>query len=118
MSPIPPSERQTQNRVIDLFRKELGYRYLGNWMDRPGNHCIEEGLFTAWQTDRGVDAFLQERALFALRQAVAQQGKTLYESNQATYHLLRYGVQVKQPGKPTVTVPLIDWLHPLANERN
>lgn len=116
MKPIPPSERKTQDRVIELFRQKLGYRYLGNWMDREGNHCIEEGLFTAWQADRGTDAFQQERALYALRQAVEQQGKTVYEANQATYALLRYGVQVKEPGKPTVTVPLIDWLHPLAND--
>lgn len=53
MKPIPPSERKTQDRVIELFRQEPGYRYLGNWMDREGNHCIEEGLFAAWQADRG-----------------------------------------------------------------
>lgn len=27
-------ERATQNRVITLFRKELDYRYLGDWTDR------------------------------------------------------------------------------------
>jgi hypothetical protein len=27
-------ERATQNRVIALFRKELGYRYLGDWTDQ------------------------------------------------------------------------------------
>jgi hypothetical protein len=27
-------ERATQNRVIALFREELGYRYLGDWTDQ------------------------------------------------------------------------------------
>jgi type I restriction enzyme R subunit len=31
MSNIGKIERITQNRIIDLFQKELGYRYLGNW---------------------------------------------------------------------------------------
>ena len=31
------SERATQNRVIALFRDELGYRYLDVWTDRDGN---------------------------------------------------------------------------------
>ncbi len=43
MSVIGKSERVTQNRVIKLFRDELGYMYLGNWQDREGNDNIEEG---------------------------------------------------------------------------
>jgi len=39
-------ERTTQNRVIALFREELGYRYLGDWTDRASNNNIEEGLLT------------------------------------------------------------------------
>ena len=30
MSTIGKKERETQNRVIALFQKELNYRYLGN----------------------------------------------------------------------------------------
>jgi hypothetical protein len=46
-------ERATQNRVIALFRDELGYRYLGDWTDRDGNSNVEEGLLAAWLTGRG-----------------------------------------------------------------
>ena len=42
MSTIGKSERETQNRVIALFKDELGYRYLGDWSDRPDNSNIEE----------------------------------------------------------------------------
>ena len=48
MSVVGQPERATQNRVIALFRDELGYRYLGDWTDRPDNSNIEEGLLTAY----------------------------------------------------------------------
>lgn len=47
MKGIGQSERITQQRVITLFREELGYRFLGDWTDRAGNSAIEEGLLTA-----------------------------------------------------------------------
>ena len=50
MSTVGQPERATQNRVIALFRDELGYRYLGDWTDRDGNSNIEEGLLSAWLT--------------------------------------------------------------------
>ena len=53
MSTIGQLERATQNRVIALFREELGYRYLGNWTDRDGNSNIEAGLLTAYLTRSG-----------------------------------------------------------------
>ncbi len=42
MSSIGKIERETQNRVITLFRNELGYRYLGNWEAREDNKNVEE----------------------------------------------------------------------------
>ena len=43
MNTVGQRERQTQARVIRLFHKDLGYDYLGNWIDREGNRNIEEG---------------------------------------------------------------------------
>jgi transposase InsO family protein len=48
VSVVGQPERATQNRVIALFRDELGYRTLGDWTDRPDNSNIEEGLLTAY----------------------------------------------------------------------
>ncbi|MDP1894457.1 MAG: hypothetical protein Q8K87_10030 [Hydrogenophaga sp.] len=53
MSSINKPERATQDRVIALFTQQLGYRYLGNWADRAGNHCVEEGLLPVHLARRG-----------------------------------------------------------------
>ena len=47
-SNVSKPERATQERVIELFTKTLGYQYLGDWSGRAGNHCIEEGLLAAY----------------------------------------------------------------------
>ena len=41
MSTVGELERKTQNRVVQLFQRVLGYDYLGNWEDRPNNRNIE-----------------------------------------------------------------------------
>ena len=42
MSTVGQIERATQNRVIALFRDELGYAFLGDLSERS-NSNIEEG---------------------------------------------------------------------------
>ncbi len=110
-------ERATQDRVIRLFRNELGYRYLGDWTDRDGNSNIEEGLLSAWLTKGGYTAAQTSVALHKLRIEANSHSRTLYGNNQAVYTLLRYGVPVKiEAGKVTETVHLIDWEKPGKND--
>ena len=42
MSTVGQREKQTQKRVVKLFREQLGYDYLGDWTDRESNRNIEE----------------------------------------------------------------------------
>jgi type I restriction enzyme R subunit len=49
---IGEPERTTQDRVIALFTKRLGWRYLGDWSERA-NSNIEETLFGASLKARG-----------------------------------------------------------------
>ena len=117
MSTIGQPERATQNRVIALFRDELGYRYLGDWTDRDGNSKIEEGLLTAYLTKSGYTRAQISAALYKLRTEADNHNRGLYGNNQEVYGLLRYGVSVKtEAGEVTETVHLINWKEPDQND--
>jgi type I restriction enzyme R subunit len=117
MTTIGQPERETQNRVIALFRDELGYRYLGDWTDRPDNSHIEEKLLTAYLTKRSYTAAQIAKALYDLRTEAGNPNRSLYDNNKEVYSLLRYGVPVKiEAGKVTETVKLIDWERPEQND--
>lgn len=117
MSDVRKAERITQRRVIDLFRDLLGYRFLGDWSDRPGNSNIEEGQLTAWLEQRGYSEAQINAALYRLRIEATNSSRSLYVNNGAVYSLLRYGVAVKvEAGKAAETVHLIDWEEPLEND--
>lgn len=117
MNDVGHSERQTQNRVIALFRDELHYRFLGDWSDREGNSNIEEALLTAHLERKGYAPEQISRVLHKLRVEADNPNRNLYENNRQVYGLLRYGVQVRtEAGQLTETVHLIDWQHPEAND--
>jgi type I restriction enzyme R subunit len=110
MSVVGKPERETQKRLIALFCDELGYRYLGDWSDRPSNSNIEEDLLTDWLTKRGHSAEQISRAIYLLRLEADNPNRSLYDNNKAVYSYLRYGVPVKvEAGKVTETVKVIDW---------
>ena len=114
---IEQSERETQNRVVNLFQKQLGYAYYGNWQYRENNRNIEATYLRGWLAGRGVSEGLIGKALRELEQATALgDGKNLYDANKEVYGLLRYGVKVKEgAGEQKKTVWLIDWENPEAN---
>ena len=117
MNNVGQPERVTQNRVIALFRDELGYRYLGDWTDRDGNSNVEEGLLSAWLTKNGYTPAQISVAIYKLRTEADNHNRSLYGNNQAVYNLLRYGVPVKiEAGKVTETVHLINWSEPEKND--
>jgi len=117
MSTVGQIEKKTQQRVVKLFREQLGYDYLGDWTDRDGNRNIEEELMrTFLRKKQGYDEALITRALHLLDKAAGDTSKSLYDRNKAVYELLRYGVQVKpEVGEHMQTVWLIDWKHPEKN---
>ncbi len=71
MSEVGQIEKQTQARIVALFRDRLGYRYLGNWIDRAGNANIEPELLRAWLKRRGVANILVTRALHELHRVAS-----------------------------------------------
>lgn len=108
MSSIGQVERTTQNRVVQLFKTQLQYRYLGSWEEKGGSN-IEEGLLRTHLLHH-YDAALVDKAIYEVTKTAGDQSKTLYEINKAVYGLLRYGVKVKQEaGANTETIELINW---------
>ena len=53
MSDVGQIERVAQNRVVDLFRDQLGYEYLGDWHDGNRTSGIETDLLTQKLKARG-----------------------------------------------------------------
>lgn len=89
MSSIGKPERETQNRVIALFRGELDYRYVGDWSDRAANSNIEEELVRAHLSRAAYSAEQISRALYLLRKEADNPNRSLYENNKAVYSMLR-----------------------------
>ena len=116
MRTVAQPERVTQNRVIQLFRDELGYQYLGNWQDRPNNSNIEETLLTQHLTQQNYAPPQISQALYKLRIEANNPNRSLYDNNKEVYKLLRYGIQVKpSASENTQTVQLINWKNPDQN---
>lgn len=118
MSNVGQRERITQNRIVQFFQTDLGYRYLGDWQDRSNNKNIEAEILVNWLTRRGVSEALINRTIRQLDAAAALgEGKKLYYANKEIYRLLRYGVKDKEgAGHQNETVWLIDWNNPEAND--
>ncbi len=117
MNDVLKAERVTQRRVIELFREQLDYAFLGDWTDRPDNSNIEETYLTGWLERRGYTQTQISAALHRLRVEATNTSRSLYANNKAVYGLLRYGVAIKtEAGKPSETVHLIDWNDPEAND--
>jgi type I restriction enzyme R subunit len=115
------SERITQNRVVKLFQKELGYRPLfgGNLQDRLENSNVEEELLKIFlKNKQGYSDVLITKAIEKLKSESINHQRDLYFNNMAVYNLLHYGVDVKESiGKHTDTVWLIDWKNPLSKSK-
>jgi len=117
MNTVGQKERATQNRVVQLFQKQLGYRYLGNWLEREGNSNIEEALLRSFLVRQGYSEVLIGKAVHELQRVAGDSTRSLYDLNRAVYGLLRYGEQVTPDvGENKETVRLIDWAHPLEND--
>jgi type I restriction enzyme R subunit len=116
-STVGQVEKKTQQRIVTLFRDQLGYDYLGDRHDRENNRNVEPDLLRPFLKKQGYDDSLISRTLHQLDKAASDQSKKLYDRNKEVYDLLRYGVKVKPDvGENTVTVWLIDWVTPLNNQ--
>ncbi|WP_432220933.1 type I restriction endonuclease subunit R [Flavobacterium sp. TMP13] len=109
---INPIERITQNRIIQLFTKQLGYSYYGNWEERPNNSNVEQSHLKAFLQKKGYAEALINKAVAEVAQLANTSSGNLYERNKKMYNLLRYGVKARpELGEQFDTVFPIDWQH-------
>jgi len=109
-------ERATQDRIIALFRDQLGYEYLGNWHGRTDTRNVNEPLLRGHLLRIGYPETRVSHAISRLRAAtdrsIASKG-ALYDNNKAVYSLLRYGIDLPaEPGSKSPKIELIDWKVP------
>ncbi|SCY40873.1 type I restriction enzyme, R subunit [Nonlabens sp. Hel1_33_55] len=118
MNHIGKSERDSQNRIIQLFQNELQYTYLGNWEEQERNQPIEEQLLFDYLIKNGkYSRTLAQKAVDKLVKTAANLSSGLYDANKEVYKLLRYGITVREElGQPKETVWLIDWKNPTSND--
>lgn len=115
--PVGEVERETQNRIVKLFKNILNYDYLGNWHDRINNRNIEEELLRKFLLRQGYSNELIKKAIYQLTHAATNQVMSLYDINKNVYSLLRYGAKERiNIGDNTETVNFIDWKTPLNND--
>lgn len=118
MSKIGHLERETQDRIVKLFRDTLGYRYLGNWEKELRYSNIEETLLVDFLRSKNkYSEDLIAKAMSQLRKVAGDQSKNLYDVNKEVYSLLRYGVNLSPGiGQNKVNVELFDWQNPQHND--
>lgn len=117
MKNIGHNEKITQQRVIKLFCNELGYRYLGNWIDQAGNRNIDENLLLKHLKTQGYADDLIKRAIHMFSKTANDKSKSSYDRNKEVYELLRYGVNLRpEVGENKQTIHLIDWKNPENND--
>jgi type I restriction enzyme, R subunit len=117
MSNIGQPERETQNRIIRLFRSKLKYDYLGNLIDKADNSNLRPDLLRRFWVKCGYTEAQQSKALSEFENATKDLSLNLYYRNEAVYSLLRYGKKVKTSiTERKETVWLIDWDNPLNND--
>ena len=110
-------ERDTQNRVIQLFVEQLGYTYLGDLQDQENTNIREQDL-RKWLVDQNrYSESSISRAIFDFTKAAnINPSDDLYPINKEVYSKLRYGVKVKDDSTDLVqTVWFVDWKNPLNN---
>ena len=79
--PFGKAERVAQNRMIALFRDELGYRYIGDWSDRD-NSNIETAVLEQGNQASEVASFLVRHASNVSRALQSRGQKTFAQESQ------------------------------------
>ena len=92
---IGKPERASQNRVLQLFQS-IGYVYLGDWEDEVRLQPVEENILKDYLLSQGYSEVLIQKAIDKLVSVTTNLSGGLYETNKEVYHLIDYGVTVRE----------------------
>lgn len=117
MSPnVGDIERKTQNRIVELFKSQLKYDYLGNWKEDRENSNIEEEYLRAFLVRFGHSETLINKAIDRIKKCASRSQMSLYDLNREIYSLLRYSAKERESlGQHRQDVKFIDWENPENN---
>ncbi|MDF0720531.1 HsdR family type I site-specific deoxyribonuclease [Kaistella sp. PBT33-4] len=107
---INPIERNTQNRIIQLFQEQLEYTYYGNWEKREHNSNVEADILKKNLLKREYSETLANKAVKELTDLATTHMGNLYHRNKTFYETIRYGVKARpELGEQFDTIFPIDW---------
>lgn len=108
-------ERETQNRIVKFFEKELGYKYLGNLGDEE-NFNIRWGDWKKFLSDSGYSAAFIDSLQNEFFKTLSDFSQSPYHTNKEVYRILKYGLKLAEfPGEAPKTVYFINWEEPEKN---
>ena len=108
-------ERETQNRIVKFFEKELGYKYLGNLEDEE-NFNIRWGDWKKFLSDSGYSAPFVESLQNEFFKTLSDFSQSPYHTNKEVYRILKYGLKLAEfPGEAPKTIYFINWEEPEKN---
>jgi len=116
MSKVGQIERATQNRIVQLFKEQLQYEYLGNWEERHGNSNIEEEELRKYLQNKYSPEIIAKAIFSIKKESNINTNDDLYTANKEVYSMLRYGTSKKIDAiRRPEHVDFIDWENPLNN---
>ena len=99
------SERETQNRIVTFFQKELGYEYLGNLEDSE-NYNVRWGDWKKFLYDSGFSVDFVDAIQTKFAQILSDFSQSPYYTNREVYRILKYGLKLAEyPGVTSNLIP-------------
>ena len=99
------SERETQNRIVTFFQKELGYEYLGNLEDSE-NYNVRWGDWKKFLYDSGFSVDFVDAIQTKFAQILSDFSQSSYYTNREVYRILKYGLKLAEyPGVTSNLIP-------------
>ena len=104
-----------QAKVINFFKEQLHYDYLGNLCEVPNKNIRYDDLFAFLVGKQHYSDTVARKAIADLQHAAGDLQQGLYSANKTVYNLLKYSHSVSDMDGENVSVYYIDFENPTNN---